>query len=97
MSGLKNEKLVVSKPQIAKRKRGRPQKTRVVVKRAIGSKFDHRAKEKPVTNESKVCEPILTVKQNFGRPPKAPIQAPIDLSPRRTRAQKAQMALGQEN
>ena len=85
----------VSKPQSAKQKRGRPQKTRVVVKRVVSSKFDRPAKSKPTLNETLNSEQVLVVKRKRGRPAKEPMQAPIDVSPRRTRAQKAQMVLGQ--
>ena len=94
-SGLEKEKRNVSTPQSAKRKRGRPRKTRVVVKRAVSNKFDRPAKSKPTLNETLNSEQVLVVKRKRGRPAKEPMQTPIDVSPRRTRAQKAQMVLGQ--
>ena len=51
-----------TEPRIAKHKRGRPRKTRVVVKREESSKFDKRAKATPELNKSKIPEPVHVVK-----------------------------------
>ena len=59
----------------------------------MSSEFDERASNKATLNDTKVPEAILLVKRKRGRPQKEPVQVPVNLSPRRTRAQKAQLAL----
>ena len=96
-TGLEKQKGEEEIPRVAKRKRGRPRKTRVVVRRAMSRKFDKRASNKATLNDTKVPEPILVVKGKRGRPQKELVQVPVNLSPLRARAQKAQFALEQNS
>ena len=67
------------------------------LKRTVSSKFDKRAKAAPTLNDLKIPEPVLVFKRKRGRPLKEPKQVPVEVSPRRTRAQKAQLALMQNS